>query len=511
MAGTTPTVESLLEEIGPTPSGRLAQYLVDRQIAKSQVGARKLIERAVRSKAINSTDPVRFDRAYLYYLDSQRGKQYAHAVRQILPSKPTFCRVWKSLLLNKGWITSGQIGKHAECLANGIEKRSGGRLHLDTAINQLISLELIEQDGDEPAIFRIGSLFGRNELSRSAWIAKLEFEQRILSMFIGWICNCYSIAYVSKTFRASPLHAVDFNEAYWDGHAPVYFGPFSSSKPIGKATLSQGFLVVDILSYREFTIVDAESMIARTASVGHRWKSNPLVPIVLSAGYSKDAWNRLRAAGIIAVTLENVLGPNISELIRRFSLALATKSPDEPSLKNIEDCLSLAENTIVREDGLISNLKGTMFELLVALGFRAAGFDVVLQKKIKRLDTGQEFEVDILATKGDDVCKIVECKGRHIKYAESRDDIKRHFIDRCRSVADPLGLNVVNRYKIVEAIYITSGTFSDDAIEFAKQVRTSSGVSCSLMARENLVDFLNKEGQSRLVAILKSYYSVPKP
>ena len=89
--------------------------------------------------------------------------------------------------------------------------------------------------------------------------------------------------------------------------------------------------------------------------------------------YSSDAWEILRAEGVVAATSADVFGRNIDELMRRFGQALSATTPTTESLKNIEESLVLAEGTVAAE-GLLGNLKGALFELVVAFGFRAARF-----------------------------------------------------------------------------------------------------------------------------------------
>ena len=82
------------------------------------VAARKMIERSKKSGKIRSTDPVRFDRSYLYFLESHRGRKYASAVKKLLPQKPAFHRVFKDTPCQQGldysWTDREGIGLPAD-------------------------------------------------------------------------------------------------------------------------------------------------------------------------------------------------------------------------------------------------------------------------------------------------------------------------------------------------------------------------------------------------------------
>lgn len=285
----------------------------------------------------------------------------------------------------------------------------------------------------------------------------------------------------------------------------IYFGPFATEKPLKRGKSKGNFLLAEVVGYRPFSSTDAEATLERVGSIGHRWKSISVCPIVLAPSYAKSAWNDLRRSGVIALTLKDVFGRNIEELMRHFVRAISAEEADSESLDEIEHSLKLANGTVVSE-GFIGNLTGALFELLIALGFRAAGFDTTLQKTVRKPDQDEEFEVDVVALRGESNCKLIECKGRHAEYEETEEDVKRHFHNRCRAAADAYGWNVTDLYEEVEAVYITSGGFSAEALTYANATKSSHGVSCSVMGRDDLLRFLRGTGQVRLVEIVKKYY-----
>jgi hypothetical protein len=112
----------------------------------------------------------------------------------------------------------------------------------------------------------------------------------------------------------------------------------------------------------------------------------------------------------------------------------------------------------------------------------------------------------IHTTRGNSTCKIVECKGRHANYSESREDIERHFSKRCRAADDPYGWNVKDTYDSVHAIYTTSGKLAPDAKAFAAATAKSHGIPCSVMVRKDVLRLLKEASQPRLVEIVEKYY-----
>ena len=222
-------VANALQQAGPLASAELAERLVSSGRAATNAACAEVIERAASAGAVSSTSPVRFNKTYLYYLKSHSPKQYADAVKRLLPTKPSFHRVLETVHANKGWITLGQIAKSAAGVPSDSTSKAGGRLALAEVCSQLATLGLVEASPDEGMLFQIGKGFGHPQIGRAAFQRKLEADQRLLDMFKDWARNCFRVAYEANSMRDSPLSATHFNETFWDFCGPLYFGPYSQS------------------------------------------------------------------------------------------------------------------------------------------------------------------------------------------------------------------------------------------------------------------------------------------
>jgi len=358
--------------------------MAEKKLSVSTVAARKAIERARKAGFIESSAPVRFDRTFLYYLADHRskGKRYAPAVRKLLKTKPAHNRVFKTLLANKGWITFGQIGKASACLPEGETKRIGGRKAIERVIDDLLRLGIVEPVAGAPHIYRLGREFGSATISRGAFQHKLRIEQELLIAATEWLKNTYLLAYNRHTYRSSETDAEDFNHTYWDAHGPAYLGAFTRDPNLRRTTVKENFLVVEILAYRPFSIVDAEAIVERYRSVVLRWKTISLTPIVISRFFSQGAWQTLRRSGVGAVLLGDVFGKNIDALLQALWQTISDEKAPADQIKEIGETLAIAAGT-VDDWGLVGNLKGTLFEFLIALAWKAAGYDVTLQKVVR--------------------------------------------------------------------------------------------------------------------------------
>ncbi|MEM6777746.1 MAG: hypothetical protein AAF670_08810, partial [Planctomycetota bacterium] len=285
----------ILRARGPMLSGELANKLVDSSAAKSTAAARKLIQRARDSGDVISTDPVRFNQSFLCYLPTHDDRRYAAAVRNALKHRPPLNRVYKVIMANRGYITSGQIAKAASC-SDGASTTGSNRLTPDAVIEQAQSLKLIESVNGKSNLYQFDPLFGVPDVSRNSFIKRLELEDVLAEMACKWMQHCYLLPPEARMVRPSYEEAVTFNQNWWDLNGPIYIGQSPDTSP--KTRKASNFLVGDILSYRQVSVVDAESFLDRVADVRRRWKAIKLHPVLIGAQFSESAWTQLRRNGV---------------------------------------------------------------------------------------------------------------------------------------------------------------------------------------------------------------------
>ncbi|NOY43646.1 MAG: restriction endonuclease [Planctomycetes bacterium] len=505
MPETLNPVQRVLKLEGPLESQQLALELVRKKLTKNQGSARQAIRRATQRNLIRSTAPVRFDKAFLYFLPEHHGKKYAKAVRKLLEQKPTLHRVYKTILANKGFISYGQIGKASACLPAGDESNAGGRHTLPEVVEELLALGLIDKIAGVSDIYRIGSQFGAPEISRGLFEHKLQIEQQLLMEARDWLRDCYLLAYDSHSIRTFGAGTEHFNQSIWDLHGPMYMGPFTRDRMFRRTSATEAFVVCEIIGYRTFGTVDAEALLERYKSIVLRWSKIVVTAIAIAPAFSKPAWKALRSAGIIPVVFRDVFGRNVDELLQALWKAFGASGVTSEKISDIENALSLASGTII-DEGIIGNLKGALFELIVALAWKVEGYDVTLQKKVLHKEDGEQFEIDIVAVKGD-VCKLIECKGHHADYQEGKEEIKRHFSKRCKAAADKYGWDVTENYKSVNALFITSGELNKEAQKYADSTKKSHGITCSVWSRSELMNWLNSNRQQKLREIIRRFYA----
>lgn len=493
----------ILTSQGPLLSGQLSKLLVERGLAGSEVNARKLIERSRKSSAILSTDPVRFNQSYLCYVETQKLKKYPEAVRKVLHHRPPLKRVFVLTLANKGYISLGQLSKIGNC-STGTSLESSKRLTADKLLSQALAIGILESVDGMSNFFQLGHQFGRPSVSRNGLIKRLEMEDVLLHMVCEWFQHCYLLPPNARSVRESFEVAESFNHNWWDIHGPVYIGS-APSKKFPKAQPS-GFLIADVISYRQVKRVDVDSFIERVTNIRTGWKDLSFFPVVVGSRFSQDAWKRLRSFGVATVTLSDVLGKHMIHLLRLFEEAVAAKTADELSVAKIADLLEMSTQPGVA-DGLLGNLRGAIFELIVAMYYKNQGYEVILQKFITKVDENLELEIDVAAFKGDKLIKLVECKGRQAGVTEGPEEINRHFQKRLPAAMDSYGWNVGELYRRVDAVFITLGEVPADLVpKQPKGGLKEQGVNRVVIQREQFLKMLDDDNEQDLRDLVKRFF-----
>jgi len=484
-------VAKCLTEKGPALSADLARMLVSDYQSPSLQAARQSLRRARNSGVVMSTEPVRFGRDFLFYLERHRPAQYCSAVKENLEKAPGLDRVFKCLLANHGYITRGQIAKISASLPDDAARFKTKRVRTAAIIRRLESLGLIESCGTIPNTYIVGADFRGRVVQHAKFSRALELDQHIFDLFVEWMQHCLMLSWHSHDRRPSPFDAATFNRTAWDVAGPLMFGPFTKSVEVRKGKTKSAFLMGEVLAYRQFSVNDAEATLQRVRAVSLTNLAVSFFPYILARGYSKDAHSRLRNAGVVPLTLADVLGSRAEKLLRLYSDMVT--HPDSPTIDAVGQSLELASSVDLKE-GLLANILGTLFEMIVTLALKGRGYDTSLQKPLTVATDGTNLEVDVVGVLAQKECLIVECKGRKKGIPEDPGQIRRHFVDRCAAAADPYGWDVTERYPRVEAIFVTSGEFNDECRKVIQSHSRSHGIATTAIDRNDLKAFLDQSG-----------------
>lgn len=505
-------VWQILNQDGPILGGDLAKIMVTKEICRTEASARKIIQRAREQNLIRSTDPVSFNSSFLCYLDKHAGEVYASSVIDLLSYRPPLNRIFKTTLANNGYITLGQVAK-AACCSDGSPESRTKRLTCEETITQALALDLIEPDEDFHDLFRLGKAFGGPSSNRYSFVKKLELEDELINSICTWLQHVYLFPRDTRKVREDSFNAIKFNQNWFDIQGAVYLGHRTERGSIKQS--SQSFLVADILVYRRASEPDVDSFLCRINDLRNRWPKLLFAPVFISAGFSENAWNSLRKNQIAAVTTSDVFGRSLNSLLQLFEKIIAAKGIGDLSGDAISKFLEMSAsitdvtNTVHAgaEEGVVANLRGTVFELIVAIYYKNRGFDVTLQKFVEKSDGSGRMEIDILAVKSGQHAILVECKGR-VKHAqEDEAQIKRHFQDRFEASDNPSGWHITKQYPLVDVVFISLGIVKPNMRPtLPKGGLRNKGVNRILVDREEFMKMLEDEHEHVLQKLVERFF-----
>jgi hypothetical protein len=482
----------------------LAEALVARGGARSADGARQAISRS----GLRSSDPVRFPRAFLYWLDEHPPALHAKALRESLTERPGYARVFKLLLANGGWATTAQLAKAATCLADG--PRYGGRETAAETAERLCGLGVIEPQPRRHRLFRFKATFGKRRVPLHRFLRGLDREDLLAACLFEWLRENALVPWTAHSARSSAFDAVALNGTYWDVTGRLYLGPFSGSCPASKSASSRiAYLMADVVAARTYRISDVESVRERVLAMIRRRspvaEHGPLAyfPASFALRYSKTAFRALKEAGVLPLTVRSVMGRDADEVLRKFtSIESRALEGERLNVKDLEDVLDTARY-VQSLEGLLGNLRGDLFPAIVAEVLALDGYDVERERLLRDPARKRALPVDIVATKAGRVT-MIECKGHEPGGRDGEAQLRSLFRDRCELAASTWtqdGRPVPRR-----AIYITTGSLSPDAANYADRVKKSHGIDCEVWNTDRLLEVAERAGGAHVRAIIEKYY-----
>lgn len=183
--------------------------------------------------------------------------------------------------------------------------------------------------------------------------------------------------------------------------------------PLQSAGAQPGYFVADVFVDTVMTEHQIQYFLRKTSTVHGLLRRNGagLMAALVADGFTGAALKAGHAAGIILTTPKDLFGrranASIRSLLQTLSDVAAYASAESPDriTKLIEDLTEI--------EGASGNLRGILFELLVAYLVRRTAVSIDMGVRATDPDTGKTADIDILGfTNQASNCIAIECKGR---------------------------------------------------------------------------------------------------
>ena len=250
----------------------------------------------------------------------------------------------------------------------------------------------------------------------------------------------------------------------WDLTGPSYLLPLREG---GESPIGQGFLVADAFAG---TLV--QDQVRYFVKKAHGLRATPKIgrtlPVLFAQGFTGAALTYGHKAGILMATPETLFGSHVARslkhLVETLSNAAAIVSGNPGRLTNLLENLTEIE-------GAAGNLRGVLFELIVAFLVRYEGSSIDMGKKAYDRETGRSADIDVLMVKGSSLAVAYECKGKspggRVTLEEVEDWLRRIPIFKHYVQSQPSLQQASMRFELW-----TSGDFEPDALGKLKYEKT---------------------------------------
>lgn len=407
-------IENFLESHGPCLSSEVADHLVT-SVGISPVAARKRVSRLAGN--VRRLGYVTFPRkARFLYLEQQFGSPiyWEKLVEALMHTNSAYGNAIAALRQRGGAVPEKLFP--IVCGAPVAQQKHLPPDRLFTRLSEAGLLKRVALPGLGDCI-SIVQADGYYDALAPMLRTRLITESFLLTAVSDWLKRLGIVSYGKVATRdAEALPRV--GTFAWDLTAPSYLGPMVKTARDGKD--KPGFVACDVHLGEVVTVEGVRPFINKCRTLRSLRNIGPCLQIFVAAQYEGEAFQLLKANGIAPATPANLFGEEVAEGLLELSRVL-NKAAHTFRIDPVEfDALFKKLGSI---EGAATQLRGTLFEYLVADMFRKTGAQVTMNR-IYRADD-KKAEADVIAVRGNLSVTFIECKG-HSPYGETpHEEVKR--------------------------------------------------------------------------------------
>lgn len=332
------------------------------------------------------------------------------------------------------------------------------------------------------------------------YAAQLTVQRILLDAVADWARKLNMASYNKVDIRERGKPLPQFGTHAFDLVAPSYLTPmvrYADGKP------QPGFLVADVF-LGELDLPAVQGFLRKCESSRAMKKLPPFLPVIIADGFQQDAFNALRANGIIPAKPSALFGRDVArglagllETLRHAS-AIAAKNPE------VIETLFGQLGTI---EGAANNLRGALFELIVGhIATLQGGGSIDVGKKLN-FGQNERYEIDVFCVSAQSV-RLIECKGYAPTHLVDVDELEAWIRTKARRLHKHFRAQdtLQNRDFIFE--FWTSGGFTDDALQLAEDVSNETKrYSVKLMTGPDVRTLITKVNAKGLGKVFDEHYA----
>ncbi|WP_158825687.1 hypothetical protein [Mucilaginibacter lacusdianchii] len=265
-----------------------------------------------------------------------------------------------------------------------------------------------------------------------------------------------------------------------------------------------GYLLADILLGVPIYKQDVLFFIAKLEHIKSFKKAPRLLPFLIVDDMDKEALELLKQKGIIVGFIGELFGAKYAETLKELLTILNNAAA---SLKaDPEKYLDLIKQLKVYNEGLLGNIRGTLFEYAVGHIHVIDCQNMEIGREILD-ESGTKHEMDVLAVYSDRIV-IAECKGKKSQVEE--DDVEDWLKRAIPAFRAWVEKQEIYKKKRLEFEYWSTGGFDADATDVLDDaVSTYRKNKISYFGPKEIRQKVKDMGNKKLKEALDNYFLKP--
>lgn len=461
-----------LRQLGPCLSTDLADYLVS-QLGLTSTAARQRVSRAPPEVKRLAHLPFQRKARFLYLQSEYASPWYwENLYSAIYSTKGAYARALGAVEARS--ILPIEHFKIA-CGAPIAQKK---HISANTVLERLVSANVLVTETipglgrcvmTKPSFEAIAS--GDEDLIANAR-ARLIAEGILLDSIREWLRRLALASYNSVKVRSSDnMAGPKVGTFTWDLTAPSYVVGLTTRQ---KDSVKPGLVVCDVLLNEEALSSHVEPFIYKVKSLQALRNVGRAMFIFVAQRYDAEAFRALRTAGVVPATPESLFGKEIAEAFRDLIGTLTKAAMGSLDPVKFDDLF----NKLGKLEGAAGNMRGTLFEFLVAEIVRKKSPAQVQLNKVYIGEDGTA-EVDVCELKEGIIARMIECKGMAPGALVDDEEIGLWLTKRITRVRQHLLKQGWKTPKPCFELW-TSGTLSDAAIKRIDKTRKANAAKYDL-------------------------------
>lgn len=484
-----------LKELGPTLTSELALHLSQKNKISPET-ARKRIQRATENSEIKILDTINFaHNQSLAYLPEQFGTRLYHErlFSAMSAARSALRLPLAAMRARGGSVPNWLFPTIAGCPITAKVKQDSPKMKA-----KLVELGFLAEEGD---YVHLTTVQPSARLKPIQIEARINVENSFLTTFGEWLKRQRFVGnQMSLRFDGQPPQ---FGYHQWDLVAPSYIAPIATRT---KDKASPGFVVADVILGRAVNEYEVQYFIEKCANIRAHKNNRPFLAFLVADWFEPAALTLAQSAGVMFTTPKNLFGQRYSESLEEFRRVLEAKEKElEEQAIQISTLLKKIQNVELLE-GMNSNLRGRLFEVIIGHCFiKQHGGTVLHGKHFKDPnDPKKDWDCDVLQLTPGSFLRACECKGYAGSTMVTVDDVKKWFSIIVPIIRTHYGSQ---DYPEQEFSFWTSGTFEDDAMELLKQIQgTCKKYHIAFKTGDELATLIEQVGDPTIKAAYKLWF-----